>query len=293
MIPKRSVTLGLLLLSVGLILSCSDTVPESSSEGTQPPESEDFVVVAASVGVVRAEPRAGAEAVVEIPRDIELRVVGSSPGWIKVFPSGGGEGWLPDSHVAARVTRDGTVCLEMSLKDAIEVGALDGGFRGNKKSSGDSVILRATGALTASLCPEFSGGLVVENANARAQDMVLRRLRGIWDGKRWEPAVRLRFEAGVETEYIFEAYCLNFDKKNPSGSDTLALGGMAPSAVVQLLSVENPDIKGLQLAIWAVTDNVTLQDAQEDFNATTQDIAIARRTVEAAELTPLDYRLFR
>lgn len=182
----------------------------------------------------------------------------------------------------------------MELQEAMKVGAVQGVFAGTGGSSGDSITLSAKGALKVELCPEFHPGLALQNANASAQNMVLASLRGIPQRPYIRPVTELRFEPDIETEYIFEAYCLNFHKDNPSDSDRLSLAGSAPEAVRKVLAVSSSDIKvkAMQLAVWALTDNITSHDAQDRFDATESDIANARQIVQAAGLEPGQYHLF-
>jgi hypothetical protein len=85
------------------------------------------------------------------------------------------------------------------------------------------VELKAKGTLTFSLCPELRPGSLLRNANAAGQNMVIRKLAGIPDGNFLRLVPRLKFEPSVEAEYVFEAYCVNFHKDNPSASDSLVL----------------------------------------------------------------------
>jgi hypothetical protein len=107
-----------------------------------------------------------------------------------------------------------------------------------------------------------------------------------------KPVAELRFEPGVEAEYAFEAYCLNFEKDNPSGSDRLLIEGRAQEEVVRILNVPSSSIEGRQLAIWAVTDDISAADAREKFQATSADLAAARKILQSAGLTVDRYRLF-
>jgi hypothetical protein len=255
-------------------------------------QSSGTVVIAAKTSLIRVEPAVEAKVLLSSERGTEFAVTGSTKGWIKVSISGGGAGWLPDAEVGLKVTRSGRVCVEMALKDALTVGAIDGAFEGNGSSSGDSISLRAKGALKLSVCPsEIERGTVLVSVNPAAQNMVLVQLRGIADGAFLRPAVSLRFEPDIEAEYAFEAYCLNFEKDNPSGRDRFALQGTAPEAVLRVLNVPDSTVQGRQLAIWAVTDNISSRDARDKFQATDEDIAVALQVAKSAGLAIADYRL--
>jgi hypothetical protein len=154
------------------------------------------VVVIRAKSALKAKPSAEAELVLQASRDEEFKVTGSTEGWVKVAIKGGGEGWLPETEVGLKIDRAGRVCVEVSLEKALDLGALDGAFRGNGSSSGDSVTLRAKGALTAEICPKFEPGMVLANQNAAAQSMVVSRLRGRPSGfSQIVPEVELHFGA--------------------------------------------------------------------------------------------------
>jgi hypothetical protein len=276
-------------LTAGLLLAALSVVGTFAAAET----AGGTVVVAAKRSLVRGSPSLEAKVVVPAAVGTEFEVVGSSAGWVKVALATGGEGWLPKGEVALKVNRDGKVCLEMGLEEALKLGSLQGGFAGTGGSSGDSVVLRAKGKLKLEICPEFRRGTTLANANAGAQSMVLASLRGIPEGAYLRPVAHLRFEPEVEAEYIFEAYCLDFHKDNPSGSDQLSMSGAAPEAVQKVLSVSTTDVMAKQLAIWAITDDVNAQDVEAKFGATQSDIHNARRVLEMAGVQPATYQLFK
>jgi len=261
----------------------------SSCARAQEPQT---AIVLANTGVVRLAPSLEAEAVLAAPRGTEFTVSASTEGWVKVALATGGEGWIPEAELGLKVRRAGDVCVEMGLKEAIDLGAIDGGFRGTGSSTGDAVVLRGSGTLTVAICPEFRPGSVLRNANASGQDMVAIKLRGASSGLYISPVAELRFEPAVEAEYVFEAYCLNFFKENPAESDRMTLAEPAPESVLSIIEVGGPDIEATQLAIWAVTDDITRTDAQTHFAATDEQIAAARSLITSAGLSAASYRLF-
>lgn len=257
------------------------------------PQDAPKVVVAAKTSLVHLRPSAEAEVVVSADKNAEFTVTGSTEGWVKVAVGTKGEGWLPKVEVGLKVEHDGNVCVELELSDALKLGSVQGGFHGTGASTGDSVEFEGKGTLSLDLCPEIRPGTVLHNANGGGQDMVIRKLEGIPEGNQIVLVPRLRFEPSVEAKYVFEAYCVNFHKENPGSSDVLSPAGNANTAVLQILKVDNgDDDTGLQLAIWAATDNLTPAEARQKFNATPDDIAHARQIVQAAGLAAASYRLF-
>lgn len=278
----QATTLGVVVGLAALSVAASRAIAQESGR----------VVIAAKTSLLRMQPSVEAKLVVEAERGTEFTVTGSSAGWVKVAIAGGGEGWLAKSEIGLKVKRAGGVCVEMSLKDAITIGAIDGGFRGTGSASGDAVTLRAKGALKLAICPQVHPGTILKNANAAAQNMVLRSLRATSAGSFIKPATELRFEPSVEAEYVFEAYCLDFDKDNPSEADRLLPTESVEEPVQRILNVRSSSILVTQLAVWAITDDITAADAMTKFEATDADIAAARQLVQSAGLPAERYRLF-
>ncbi len=285
MIRNGRQTLAIRMAGI-LVLFLSALCPVLSAQ------QETTVVVAAKTSLVRLRPSVEGEIVQRVGSGAEFKVTASSEGWVKVSLANGKEGWLPKGEIGIKVNRQGHVCVEIELSKGLKLGAIQGGFRGTGESSGDSVILRAKGTLRLEICPQFEPGSVLRNRNAGGQDMVLLSLAGIPEGDRLRLVSHLTFEPEVETEYAFEAYCLNFRKHNPSDSDDLVLSDKAPGDIQKLLGVKGFDLHPIQLAIWAVTDNVTPQEARDVFGSTDANIADARRLIERAGLIPSQYRLF-
>lgn len=289
---KEAATLvAVVAWSLLVVFACDDlpreTEPRESTSGVT-----GQVMVVAEQSLLRTEASVEAKVVSRVARGAEFAITGSSRGWVKVSLEGGGEGWLPEAELGVKVNRSGRVCIEMGLKDAIELGGIEADFRGTGASSGDAVLLRGEGALTVAVCPRFQRGSVIQNANAAAQGMVLRRLRGRPSGNQFMPEVELRFEPGIEVEYLFEAFCLDFSKDNPSEEDRLVLGEPVREEVALVLAVEGADIEAVQLAVWAITDDITVAQAREVFGTSDRSIEDARRLVREAGLEVSSYRLF-
>lgn len=283
------------LVAASVVWPAASQTPGKASPAKQSSadaKEDRTVVVIRTKTAIKAKPSAEAEIVLQATRDTEFKVTGSTEGWIKVAIKGGGEGWLPEAEVGLKINRAGRPCVEVSLEKGLDLGALDGAFRGNGSSSGDSVLLRAKGALTADICPRFEPGTVLANQNARGQDMVLNSLRGRPSGSRIVPEIDLHFEPGIEAEYIFEAYCINFDKDNPETSDRLTPNGPATEEVAKILGTRSNNLEAVQLAIWAITDNVSPHDASEKFGATAADIDLARKLLESAGVPAARFKLF-
>jgi hypothetical protein len=267
----------------GLCLSATPT--HAQQRGT--------VVVVTPQSLVRQEPNAESAVVLTTERNAEFRAVESNADWVKVTFKGG-QGWLPRGEVGFKVNRGGQ-CVEMGVREALAAGAVEGGFFGQGSSTGDSIILRGKSALKLPVCPpmqQVQPGTVLINSNAGNQNMVIRKLRGTLSGQYIRSASTLRFSPTAIVEYLFEAYCMNFTRGNPSQSDQLTPAETAPDAVVKILKVRSSDIVAVQLAIWAVTDNPTAADARSHFRATDKDIAAARQIVQSAGLPVESYRLF-
>jgi hypothetical protein len=252
----------LILLSTASIITSSQSVHAQKS-GT--------LVVAAVQSQVRQSPSPDAAVVVVADRNTEFKITGSNEGWIKVMTKSG-EGWLLRSEVGLKVRG----CVEMGLRGALLTGAIAGGFFGRGSSTGDSIVLGGQSALKLAVCPKLQPNTVLINNNPGAQNMVIRRLRGTESENYLRPAAALRFTPAVAIEYVFEAYCINFTRANPSQSDKLVPAETAPDALQKILKVRSSNIVAMQLAIWAVTDNPSAADACSHFSASDADIVAAK-----------------
>jgi len=289
-----------IVLLAAIIAATAQPLIAARALSPQDEKSEKSIAVVLKANAsVKAKPSAEAEVTYAATRGAEFSVTGSTEGWVKVAlktkreGESETEGWLPEAEVGLKVDHHGKVCVEVSLEKAFELGALNGEFRGTGASSGDSILLKAKNELTAEICPKFEPGTILENGNAAAQNMVLSRLMGKPSGMYIRPEVELHFEPGIEADYIFEAYCVNFSKDNPGNSDTLRVQGPANSDIAKLIALHSNNVTATQLAIWAVTDNVKAHDVTEKFGATSADIAAARNLMEEAGLSLDSFRLFR
>jgi hypothetical protein len=268
---------------------CTIASPPSRGLGQAPVR----IVVAAKTSVVRAKPSLEAKAVVGADGGTEFSVTGSSAGWFKVALKTGGEGWIPGAEVGLKVRRNGQACVELGLNEAIKLGAIEGEFRGTGASSGDAITFKGKGTLKLSICPRLEPGSILENASGSAQNMVVASVRGLTAGTRMRVATELTFEPEIESEYVLKAYCVNFEKDNPSEADRLQISGVASPDIVRVVALGSPNIVATQLAIWAITDDVGMADVVAKFNATTVDVSAARALMLRAALDPTRYRLFR
>ena len=187
----------------------------------------------------------------------------------------------------------------LTLSQALAQGLVDAQFRGTGSSSGDSIIATLTRKVPRTLEITVPPGTVLASSSPSAQDMVVLRVRGIPVGEdQFEPASTMRLTSDESKEFVLEAYCLDFDKDNPSGSTGFSVGEPASSGVqailhaLQKVPLSQRSIGAIQTAIWAVTDDLCERELQARFQVSAADLEAAEGILEAAGINPATTCLF-
>lgn len=200
----------------------------------------------------------------------------------------------PFSPTSPPITQTSTIQIE----DAINKGLVVAHIRGTNASSGDSI--EATFELKADAGLEIvvPAGTVLKPSDA-AQNMVIRRLTGIPTGPTtFRPVSKISLPSGTDVSetYLFEAYCLDFDRANPTSSTTFLPVGLASETIQAILNCgdkTNASMGAIQAAIWAVTYNVQKTELLSRFLVTASDLEKARQLLECAGVNTNVLQLFR
>jgi len=193
-----------------------------------------------------------------------------------------------------------SVDQEESLPDAVAAGLVGAQFEGTGGASGDVMLLRVRRTVARTLSITVPLGLVVDNTDASEQDMIVRRLAGEdGGGDGYSPVDSVLLTDDGEHEYVLEAYCLEAHKDNPSSDSSLRIGEAADSDVLAVLAaIDQTDhaegnVKVIQAAVWAITDDITLDELEEvGYELSSDDVETARELIEVGGLDPESYRLF-
>ena len=187
----------------------------------------------------------------------------------------------------------------LTLSQALAQGLVDAQFRGTGSAAGDSIIATLTRKVPRTLEITIPKGTVLASNDSTAQDMVVLRVRGIpVGGDRFEPASSIRLTSDESKEFVLEAYCLDFDRDNPSGSTGFSVGEPASSDVqailqaLQKVPLSQRSIGAIQTAIWTVTDDLCERELQARFQVSAADLEAAEGILEAAGINPATTCLF-
>ncbi len=164
-------------------------------------------------------------------------------------------------------------------------------------SSGDSIMIDVKRVVNYTLEIEIEVGREITTSISSEQNMAIRRIKGKpMDATRYEPAVKITLDTQEIKTYILEAYCLEFDKDNPSGQNRFSIGGIN-TEIKKIFNAadELPDagsIAAIQIAIWVMTDDISRQDIEEKLDISEGDIQNAKTLLETAGVDISHKRLF-
>ena len=181
----------------------------------------------------------------------------------------------------------------LALRQALAQGLIEAQIRGMGSAAGDSIIATLTRKVPRTLEITVPKGTVLASNDPTAQDMVVLRVRGIpVGGGKFEPVSTMRLTSDAPQEFLLEAYCLDFDRDNPSGSTGFSVGEPALPQVQSVLEAldnvpaAHRTIGAIQTAIWTVTDDVCERELQARFPVSVADIEAAQDILEAADIEP-------
>jgi len=164
------------------------------------------------------------------------------------------------------------------LQDAIASNTVTAEFGGNGGSSGDAVMAQlAKGAKAGPDRLEvlLPAGSVLLSDDPSVQNMMIVGVRGILhDGRRYRPETRIVLTDRDAVVYLLAAFCMEFEKENPSQDTRFRLERTDPALerIAQLGA--SLTVPAMQAAVWMHTDGVTfdrmnlkLPITQEDWSA--------------------------
>lgn len=177
--------------------------------------------------------------------------------------------------------------LTLDLSTAISGKYVEASFKGSGASSGDSIV--GTFNKTAKAGPRpltitVKPGTPLRSNTASAQSMVLAGIKGISSGdSTYIPATEILLEDNKPVIYIFEAYCMEFHKDNPSDSVGFALGthDSALACILEKAKQDSLSESATQAAVWIRTDKIRKVDLTGKFEVSEseweQAMAIIKR----------------
>jgi hypothetical protein len=193
-----------------------------------------------------------------------------------------------------------------SLSEAISAGYVEANITGTSgigaifgASSGDSIILNIKRLVSYTIEIEaIPTGTLLVPASGNIQNMAVLNLKGISEGFMYRIRGAIILDSPNATQYLFSAYCVNFNKDNPSSSTAFTQNGLADSNVLKIYSVLNqlPEsvtgIAAIQTAVFVVSDNISRSELQKRFSSGVAEIQNARTILEKAGIDISNSKLF-
>src|ERR1035441_8664890 len=180
-----------------------------------------------------------------------------------------GFGQTKDATTLHRAMRDGTVV-------AI--------FKGTGGSSGDSVeveVAKTPGARSGRLDLTIPPGSMLHSSNGAEQSMVIMGVEGrSTGGGMFEPTSHITVSTTKPVRYILSAFCAEFEKENPSTTDTFALEEPVPILACLAREGKRLSVAAQQAAVWLYTDRMTYGRMTEKFAVSQEEWASASRVVD-------------
>lgn len=115
----------------------------------------------------------------------------------------------------------------------------------------------------------------------------------------YEPTDRIILDEAGWQQYIFDGYCVNFHKNNPTSSTLFTQSGLADGNVLKIFNAvsqlpSNVTTTGaIQTAVSVVTDNVSLTELQTTWPGNVAEISNARLILEKAGIDISNALLFK
>jgi len=166
------------------------------------------------------------------------------------------------------------------LAAAVAAGKVSITFHGIGGSSGDSIeatvvtTAKAGGDLVLTVAP----GTRLQSENVSAQNMVIAGVEGqVISGNSYSPSSEIRASDTPRT-YVFDAYCTDFEKNNPSASTKFKLGKVDPILACILNEAGSTIVK--QAAVWIYTDKASYSHVNQKFTVSQADWAAAAAIVK-------------
>lgn len=172
-----------------------------------------------------------------------------------------------------------------TLSTAISQRVVFAQFEGTGGSSGDVIrinIKKTEKAAPGMLVLTIPPGSLLRSSNPFEQSMVISSVRGKSVGvMSFLPETKIVLPNTELVTYILEAYCAEFEKDNPSATNTLRLGEIDPTLACVLAEGKRKmvSIQALQAAVWIVTDRLDRERIVQKFPVSLVDWQAAQRIV--------------
>ena len=171
--------------------------------------------------------------------------------------------------------------------EALNRGCISAEFRGTGYCSGEVIELKITPQIDVEIEISIEASLILINPGV-GQNMILAE------------TMRLDIKPEIEIEIEIEAYCLDYEKDNPSSSETFNLQANAGSynedVITLIRSLEdvpgwNKSVTVVQIGVWVITDDISEEEIPFDYSE--DDIDDTEWLLENAGINTSDKTLFQ
>ena len=191
---------------------------------------------------------------------------------------------------------------QLTLTQAIQHGLVQVQITGNGASSGDAINIGLTRTGPETLEIELPRGTILVSTTPGFQDMVVHAVKGRISGpmdQMYYPASRIVLDDDEEQWFVVEAYCLDLYGDNPEYGTDFVLAGAAHQDVLAVLDAaaqmgrDDASIYAIQIAVWAVAQDISRAQAEARISADEDDFVQARAVLERAGIDPASTRMFQ
>ena len=201
---------------------------------------------------------------------------------------------MPTSELSPSPTPAATPIPNYSLSEAVAAGYVEANITGNSlhllgTSSGDSIHLNLERLVNYAIeIDVFPTGTLLVPSSGDAQSMAILELRGLYSGLVCYQRDRIILDTQDSVRYLYSAYCVSFDKGNPTGATLFTQSGLADSEVIKIYDVVDQlpeDVTGvaaIQTAVFVVTDDISLAELESRFSSGVDEVENARTILETA-----------
>jgi len=162
-----------------------------------------------------------------------------------------------------------------TLQDAIASGLVTAEFSGIGGSSGDSVkltVARGAKAGRGTVQVTLPAGSILVSEDPSAQSMMVASVRGIdLGGNEFQPETRIVLAESAAVVYVLAAYCIEFEKENPSAATRFDLRQTNPMLACIAQGASSLTVPATQSAVWMQTDNITYAHMNRKLSVTQQE----------------------
>jgi hypothetical protein len=196
---------------------------------------------------------------------------------------------------------------DVGLKEALDRKFVAATICGVGASSGSAIVIAIKSLVEDRLNIKVDEALTARNGDGNYQDMVLEKVEGEYDSDKaqkiadkcveaaerveeqseWKKVSRISLAGYDARVYALSAYCLDFEKENPSSGNTFTLADDAHPETRAIFSYvrQHPnefEVESIQLATWAVNGNFGTDDILPKFSFTETNRSEACRLLKYA-----------